>query len=85
MVEEDEYRGWHIPKGTTVIANLRYVSALTNAQTPFLTAKYFSAMLHDESVYSKPHEFIPDRYSPTPENPSGEPDPSRAAFGFGRR
>ena len=42
-------------------------------------------MLHDESVYSKPHKFIPDRYSPTPENPSGEPDPSRAAFGFGRR
>ncbi|KAI0730583.1 cytochrome P450 [Earliella scabrosa] len=65
-MEDDEYRGWHIPKGTTVIANI-------------------AAMLHDESVYKDPHTFKPERYDPTPENPTGEPDPVRAAFGFGRR
>ncbi|KAL7284541.1 hypothetical protein ACG7TL_001833 [Trametes sanguinea] len=43
------------------------------------------AILHDESVYSDPDSFNPDRYSPSPEKPEGEPDPARAAFGFGRR
>ncbi|KAH9886231.1 cytochrome P450 [Cubamyces lactineus] len=43
------------------------------------------AILHDESVYSNPDEFDPDRYLPTREKPEGEPDPARAAFGFGRR
>lgn len=42
-------------------------------------------MLHDESVYAEPDAFNPDRYAPTPAKPSGEPDPARAAFGFGRR
>ncbi|KAI0654156.1 cytochrome P450 [Cubamyces menziesii] len=32
-----------------------------------------------------PDSFNPDRYLPTPEKPDGEPDPARAAFGFGRR
>ncbi|KAH9929005.1 cytochrome P450 [Epithele typhae] len=43
------------------------------------------AMLHDESVYASPETFNPDRYVPSAENPSGEPDPARAVFGFGRR
>ncbi|EIN09176.1 cytochrome P450 [Punctularia strigosozonata HHB-11173 SS5] len=43
------------------------------------------AMLHDEAHYKNPNEFDPDRYLPTSDNPEGEPDPSRAAFGFGRR
>ncbi|KAI9068980.1 cytochrome P450 [Trametes sanguinea] len=43
------------------------------------------AILHDESAYSNPDAFNPDRYSPSPGKPEGEPDPARAAFGFGRR
>ncbi len=42
-------------------------------------------MLHDPSVYSDPDTFNPDRFSPTDKKPEGEPDPARAAFGFGRR
>ncbi len=42
-------------------------------------------MLHDPSVYSDPDTFNPDRFSPTDQKPEGEPDPARAAFGFGRR
>ncbi|KAL1937278.1 hypothetical protein VTO73DRAFT_13887 [Trametes versicolor] len=65
-LDNDEYRGGHIPKDTTVLANLY-------------------AMLHDESVYAEPDSFNPDRYLSTPGKPTGEPDPARAAFGFGRR
>ncbi|KAI0749883.1 cytochrome P450 [Daedaleopsis nitida] len=43
------------------------------------------AMLHDPSAYSNPASFNPDRFSPTDKKPEGEPDPARAAFGFGRR
>lgn len=65
-VEDDEYLGGHIPKGTTVVANLY-------------------AMLHDESIYANHNTFNPDRYNSTAQNPDGEPDPTGAAFGFGRR
>ncbi|KAI0365461.1 cytochrome P450 [Pilatotrama ljubarskyi] len=65
-LDSDEYRGYYIPKGTTVLANIY-------------------AMLHDESDYADPDDFNPDRFLPTPDKPSGEPDPARAAFGFGRR
>ncbi|KAI0766218.1 cytochrome P450 [Trametes elegans] len=65
-LDSDEFRGAHVPKHTTVLANLH-------------------AMLHDEAVYTRADVFDPDRFAPTPEKPTGEPDPARAAFGFGRR
>ncbi|KAJ3019302.1 hypothetical protein NUW54_g122 [Trametes sanguinea] len=65
-LDDDEYYGGYIPKGTTVLANIY-------------------GMLHDESIYSNPDDFNPDRFLPTPGKPQGEPDPMRAAFGFGRR
>ena len=41
-------------------------------------------MLHDKNVYAEPQHFNPERFLPTDGNP-GAPDPTRAAFGFGRR
>ncbi|KAF8509215.1 cytochrome P450 [Hysterangium stoloniferum] len=64
--DEDEYRGYRIPKGSIVIANAW-------------------AMLHDETVYSDPLIFRPDRFlasvDKTPETDSA----TRGVFGFGRR
>ena len=38
-------------------------------------------LLHDPQVYTEPEAFDPSRYLP----PRNEPDPTEAAFGFGRR
>lgn len=50
-----------------------------------LTRTHPSAILHDPAVYKDPHAFNPDRFAPGADGAAGEPDPSRAAFGFGRR
>ncbi|PFH57675.1 hypothetical protein XA68_14703 [Ophiocordyceps unilateralis] len=42
------------------------------------------AMTHDESVYTRPDDFNPDRYAPTDEGGLGEPYP-KGQFGFGLR
>ena len=42
------------------------------------------AMCHDESVYSKPSHFWPERYLPKEQGGNGEPLPV-GNFGFGRR
>ena len=42
-------------------------------------------MLHDENVYMNPNDFNPDRYTTNKLISTCEPDPARAAFGFGRR
>lgn len=42
------------------------------------------AMTHDESIYTDPGEFNPDRYTPVEEGGQGEPFPI-GQFGYGRR
>ncbi|KAI0058839.1 cytochrome P450 [Artomyces pyxidatus] len=44
-----------------------------------------SAMLHDESMYADPDDFNPDRFVSGADGSEGAQDPSRIAFGFGRR
>ena len=41
-------------------------------------------MLHDENVYPEPQHFDPEHFLRTG-NTLCDPDPARAAFGFGRR
>ncbi|KAK1216680.1 hypothetical protein PQX77_020693 [Marasmius sp. AFHP31] len=69
--KEDVYRGYRIPAGSVVLANIWYI---------------ISAMLHDESVYPEPFSFKPERFL-TPDgklNPNVQ-DPTCAFFGFGKR
>ncbi|KAF9456423.1 cytochrome P450 [Collybia nuda] len=74
VIEEDEYRGYRIPKEATIMANIWQVMAIT----------------HDPSVYPKPFTFSPDRFlsperSSRSTSPDVQPDPRSFSFGFGRR
>ncbi|KAG6852147.1 hypothetical protein C0991_002620, partial [Blastosporella zonata] len=86
-MEDDIYRGMLIPKGSTVIANIRYLFSptdywgLANSCALFVVHR---AMNVDESVYADPGAFNPMRFLPRPEG-NAEPYPSKnEAFGFGR-
>ncbi|KAF8991973.1 cytochrome P450 [Cyathus striatus] len=75
-IEDDIYKGMHIPKGALVIANTRLV------YVPISTFSLIGIHL-DERIYRNPNEFDPSRYLPKPEG-NAEPYPV-AQFGFGRR
>ncbi|ESK87633.1 cytochrome p450 [Moniliophthora roreri MCA 2997] len=62
VTQEDTYKGYRIPEGATIIANVW-------------------AIMHDPSIYSKPFQFDPSRFT----KKVGDPDPRIWAFGFGRR
>jgi cytochrome P450 len=64
-INDDIYKGYHIPAGSVVYANAW-------------------AMSRDETIYSKPEAFDPERYAPVSEGGKGEPLPE-GPFGFGRR
>ncbi|KAF8519800.1 cytochrome P450 [Hysterangium stoloniferum] len=64
--EEDEYRGYRIPKESIILTNVW-------------------AMLRDETVYSDPFTFRPERFLVSVDkNPEADPA-TRGPFGFGRR
>ncbi|KAG6899467.1 hypothetical protein C0993_010110 [Termitomyces sp. T159_Od127] len=71
--------------------SLPYISALVkeslrwNLVTPLDSDPPARAMLHDEKVYPEPFGFLPDRFMKDGKLNPAIPDPSRVAFGFGRR
>lgn len=78
---DDIYQGMFIPKGSIVVPNVRcgrfydtYIHQLTHSSR---------SMTLDEKIYTKPHDFWPQRYLP---KPSGNEEPYPGSmFGFGRR
>lgn len=82
-MEDDVYKGMFIPKGSTIIPNIRYVSHLCLSYPRFRTDGLHRSMTLDPRVYREPHTFWPERFLPQPAGP-GEPQPE-CAFGFGRR
>ncbi len=82
LIEEDEYRGMHIPKGSTVIGNvwLVWFSLIDFIIRDFSTLDNRS-IFHNPDVYEKPFEYNPERFMVS--NPPL--DPFTLAFGFGRR
>jgi len=81
-VEDDTYRGWRIPKGSVILANVWYVILLyTNNDHLVYTLSLDRKMMHDEKIYTNPYTFNPDRFL----GPSPDKDPADFVFGYGRR
>lgn len=83
VMREDEYMGYRIPCGTTITANIWYVSP-SRRHTSLVVHRmnaYARAITHEPEIYPCPSKFDPGRF--LGENP--QHDPRRIVFGFGRR
>ena len=80
---DDEYNGFYIPKGTTMICN----AWLAHHLMPFSFCLnfLFRSILHDHKAFNSPQEFQPERYLKDGKLNPDVRDPDSAAFGFGRR
>ena len=83
-IEDDEYDGCFIPKGTAVIGASWYVFR-RRVKTSFHTKVVYRSILHDPEVFEAPEEFKPERYLKNGQIDPGVRDPVVAAFGYGRR
>ena len=84
LEEDDEYGGYRIPKGTTIVPNVWSVSEYWHAAVMLTTSG--RAILHDENMYPEPLRFNPDRFANEEQNAAlGINESPSAAFGFGRR
>jgi cytochrome P450 len=81
-MQDDVYRGMFIPKGSLVFANIRHATFRTFGWG--LMLNFTRGMSLDETVYSDPTSFSPERFLPKPAG-NGEPYFNSVAFGFGRR
>lgn len=79
---DDVYQGQRIPKGSVVIANIRFIP-YPFYSVLFIPSWILRCMTMDQNIYRRPEVFYPERYIPTP-NGYGEPYPA-SVFGFGRR
>ena len=85
---DDEYRGYYLPAGSLVIGNAWSVSLQSDSPVFFLTVclEHRRSILHDPETYPDPETFKPTRFlTPDGQLDPGAPDPTNAAFGFGRR
>lgn len=82
--EDDEYRGWRIPKGALVMANTWY--NVSSASCFKGSNSLNRGILHDPAVYPDPLSFNPSRFLDQEANAKKGVNPlPDAAFGFGRR
>lgn len=81
-VEDDVYKGMHIPKGATILLNARFCFAVFISYVLLSSSiSRCRALSWDEKVYKEPLEFRPERFLPE----CGEPYPTYSSFGLGRR
>lgn len=88
VTEDDEYRGYSIPKGTTILPNVWCAPIFIAVDCSFkhTSLPFLRAVLHESSRYPDPLRFNPDRYTDEQRNKElGINELPLAAFGFGRR
>lgn len=76
------YRGYTIPKGAVIWANIWYFRYLLSFVPFYISVR---SILHDEKVFPNPQEFMPERFLDQDKPLERLSDPSLLAFGFGRR
>ena len=85
---DDELRGWFIPKGTTVWANVWCVPGFPydlDIEGIFLCPEDGRACMHDPAVYPDPDQFRPERFVRDGKIDENVLNPLDIVFGFGRR
>ena len=85
-MEDDEYRGYHIPGQTMVIANMWYASfPMHLACFKPIHHILYRKMTQDPTYYPDPQRFRPDRWLEMDRHLYEFADPRKIVFGFGRR
>ncbi|KAK7677689.1 hypothetical protein QCA50_019380 [Cerrena zonata] len=85
VTADDEYRGFFIPKGTSVMPNIWSATpSIIRRSIPDI-AWCLRAMLHNPDDYPEPIVFKPERYIKDGKLDPSVRDPLTLAFGFGRR
>jgi len=83
-MDDDEYNGFFIPKGTIVLGAVWCAPAVLSPKVLHIHPATRS-ILHDAEVYEDPLVFKPERFIKDGQLDPGMRDPAIAAFGFGRR
>ena len=84
-VADDEYDGYFIPAGTTIVVNVWWAHLLQTYLSSSSTEATYRSITHDPERYSEPDRFMPERYLRDGKLNPEAADPSGVIFGSGRR